>query len=95
MPPLAPDKRDDFKPTGKSFCVPADVASLEPLVKRRVAVCSLFANQNMAVRDIARILGVEFSEVVKTLIAEGLVLERRQNAQRSDAEQPPLFFHKP
>lgn len=95
MLPSVPDKRDDFKPTGKSYSLPADVSSLEPQVKRRVAICSLFANQNVPMRDIARILGVEFGEVVKTLIAEELIQERRQNPQRPITDQPPFFFNEP
>jgi len=92
MPPLVPDKRDEFQPTGKEFSIPSDLGGLDPVGKRQVAICSFFAHQNLAVRDISRILGVEYGMVVKTLIEEGLILERRMNKQRPTVENGLPFF---
>lgn len=88
MPPVFPPSQDDFKPTGKPYELPPEVESLDALSRQRVAICSLFSHQNVEVRDISRILGIEHSNTVKTLLEAGLIQERRKNLQRPQVEQP-------
>jgi hypothetical protein len=91
MPSLVPPQQDEFKPTGNSYELPPDLDSLDPLNRQRVAICSLFAHQNVPVRNIARIMGVEYGYTVKTLLEAGLVQERRKNLQRPQIEEPTHF----
>ncbi len=95
MPPPVPPSRDDFKPTGNPYELPPDLESLDAKSRQRVAICSLFFHQNVAVRDISRILGIEHSNAVKTLLEAGLIQERRKNLQRPQVEQLPYFQESP
>ncbi len=88
MPSPNPTSRDEFQRTDKTFQLPENLESLDAMTRRRVAICSLFVHQNVPVRHISRILGIEYGMVVKTLLDEGLVLERRRNIQRAHAEPP-------
>jgi hypothetical protein len=82
MQPSNPSNRDEFQKTGKLFQLPENIESLDPLTRRQVAICSLFAHQEIPVRHISKVMGIEYGQVVKTLLEEGLVKERRKGTQR-------------
>ena len=74
------------------FDPPSNTASFDPVTKRRVTICNLFANFKLAIPDIARVLDEPYGRVVTVLIEEGLVLERRSVPRSSPSSSPrPLF----
>jgi len=73
--------RDGFQLTSRIFTAPSDTARLDPVIKRRITICNLFANHRLPIRDIARILDEKYGTVVRALIESDLVCERRKNRQ--------------
>jgi hypothetical protein len=71
--------RDGFQITKRVFAYdsPQDTSHMDAVTKRNVTICNLFANHELTIKDIARVLDESYSHVVNTLILEGLILERR------------------
>ena len=86
-------EREGFQLTSKSFVVPTDTSRLDPALKRKATICNLFANHQLPIRDIMRILDEPYASVVGTLIEFGLVYERRQSRQEPvKTERRQTFF---
>jgi len=51
-----------------------------PLEKRKTEICKLFAN-HQSIRDIAKILDQDYQTVVRVLIGQGLISERREKSR--------------
>ena len=85
--------REGFKLTPKTFIVPADTSQLNPAAKRKATICNLFANHQLPIRDIMRILDEPCSSVVQTLIECGMIYERRKSRQEPiKVERRQNFF---
>ena len=63
------------------FEVPPDPAPSDPAKKRKITICSLFANQRHSIRSIANMLHEDYESVIKVLIAEKMILDRRKNSR--------------
>lgn len=86
-------ERDGFRMTQKVFAAPPDTTNLDPLTKRNMAICNLFAHHELPIRDIVRMLDEKYGNVVNVLIGEGLVYERRKNRQEPvKAERRQSYF---
>ena len=70
---------EGFEKTNKKFELPADLVNLDAATKRRMTICNLFANQNLSIREIEKLLDSSLHQVVPALIDQGLVKERRRN----------------
>ena len=70
---------EGFEKTNKKFELPDDLVGLDAATKRRVTICNLFANQNLSIREIEKLLDSSLHQVVPALIDQGLVKERRRN----------------
>ena len=68
---------EGFKRTGIPFGVPENVQELEPLLKRKVTICNLFANEHQSIGRIAHILDLEEDQVISALLETRLISERR------------------
>jgi hypothetical protein len=59
--------------------LPDDLVNLDAATKRRMTICNLFANQNLSIREIEKLLDSSLHQVVPALIDQGLIKERRKN----------------
>lgn len=74
-------ERDGFQLTNKVFTHPAGV--IDQATKRHVTICNLFANHELSISDITRVLDETHAQVVKVLIEQGYVQERRKRPRES------------
>lgn len=56
-----------------------DLYDLDPLTKRKVTICNLFANHDKTVLEISSLLETSRKLVIDTLIENQLLKDRRQN----------------
>ena len=70
---------EGFEKTNKKFELPDDLVGLDAATKRRITICNLFANQNLSILEIVKLLDSSLHQVVPALIDQGLVKERRRN----------------
>ncbi len=70
---------EGFEKTNKKFELPADLIQLDAATKRHMTICNLFANQNLSIREIVKLLDSSAHQVIPTLIEQGLIKERRRN----------------
>ena len=82
-------ERNGFRVTQKVFTNPSNAASLDPVTKRKVTICNLFANHRLPIADIVRVLDEEYKHVVTVLIEQGLVYDRR-GRPRGPAQAEPV-----
>ena len=69
---------EGFERTNKKFELPANLTELDSATKRKLTICNLFANQNLSIFEIVRVLDSSLHQVVPTLIENGLIKERRR-----------------
>ena len=69
--------RDGFHVREDEFTWPEDAWKLDPQTKRAVTICDLFVNHQYGISDIARALDEDHENVVRTLLQEGIIRERR------------------
>jgi hypothetical protein len=69
---------DGFRRTQKNLELPENVLQFEARLKRELTICNLFANQNLSISSIARVLDIGYGQVVNTLIDHGFIKERRR-----------------
>lgn len=72
-------ERNGFQITQKVFVRPANTTLLDPVTKRKITICNLFANHRLPIRDIVRLLDETYGHVVTVLVGQGLIGERRQH----------------
>lgn len=77
---------DGFERTSKKFELPASLAELDPISKRKMTICNLFANQNLSISAIVKVLDSSLHQVVPALIDNGLIKERRRNRRTGGPE---------
>lgn len=73
--------RDGFLLTHKVFVPTQDTSMLDPVSKRKVTICNLFAAHGMTMRDIARILDEDYVRIIHVILENGLVYDRRKKRQ--------------
>ena len=71
--------RDGFRAASRTFTVPTDTTHLERKLKRELTICNLFLNHQLSINDIVRVLDERHENVVCSLIAHGVVVDRRCN----------------
>jgi len=76
---------EGFEKTNKKFELPANLIELEPARKRQLTICNLFANQNLSIFEIVKVLDSSLHQVVPALIEHGLIKERRRNRSERGA----------
>ena len=86
--------RDGFQVAKKVFINPSNTTLLDPINKRKITICNLFANDGLPVRDIARVLDEKYGRVVAVLIEQGLIQERRKNPRAVKEERRRSLFRK-
>ena len=65
------------KRTRNLSCLPT--SRLDAATKRQLTICNLFANQNLSIGEIVKVLDSSSHQVVPALIEQGLIKERRRN----------------
>jgi len=86
-------ERDGFQIKQKTFFTPADTTLIDPVTKRKITICNLFANHQLPIRDIVGLLDEKYGRVVQVLIEKGLVHERRKDPEkRASNERRRSFF---
>jgi hypothetical protein len=70
---------EGFEKTQKKFELPANLAQLDPMTKRKATICNLFANQNLSIKEIVQVLDSRPQQVIPTLIEHQLIKERRRH----------------
>jgi hypothetical protein len=74
---------EGFEKTQKKFELPENLSQMDPHEKRQVTICNLFANQNLSIHEIVRVLDSSPHQVVPALIENGLIKERRRKKRGS------------
>ena len=72
-----PVNREGFRLTRERFTLPKDTSALDPKSKRAVTICNLFINHKLGIRDIVRVLDEDQERVIRTLLDQGIILDRR------------------
>jgi len=72
-------EREGFEVTNKVFTNPS--SALDPITKRQVTICNLFANHDLSISDIVRVLDETYGHVVSVLIKQGYIHERRKHSR--------------
>ena len=80
---------DGFKKTEKNFQLPENLIRFEARLKRDVTICNLFSNQQQSISSIARVLDMNYGQVVTTLIDHGFIKERRRTVKKPEMESSP------
>lgn len=76
---------EGFEKTDKKFELPADHSQSDSATKRQLTICNLFANQNLSIREIVKLLDSSLHQVVPALVENGLIKERRRNRNKGEA----------
>ncbi len=82
---------EGFGKTQKYFELPENISHLDPVTKRKVTICNLFANQNVPIKEIVQVLDSSLHQVIPTLIENRLIKERRRkrgNGVKSNTSNP-------
>jgi hypothetical protein len=79
---------EGFEKTNRKFELPADLAELDLARKRQLTICNLFANQNLSIFEIVKVLDSSLHQVIPALIEHGLIKERRRNRRARGATPP-------
>jgi hypothetical protein len=72
-------ERDGFQVTNKVFVCPS--GTFDEVRKREITICNLFASHELSIPDIVRVLDETYGQVVRVLIKQGYVHERRRHAR--------------
>jgi hypothetical protein len=80
---------DGFKKTEKNFQLPENLIRFEARLKRELTICNLFSNQHQSISSIARVLDMNYGQVVTTLIDHGFIKERRSTCKKLEMESSP------
>jgi hypothetical protein len=83
-----PLERNGFRVTTKVFTSPRNAESLDPVTKRKITICNLFANHRLSIADIVRVLDEDYKHVVRVLIERGLVYDRRGSSRGAAQAEP-------
>jgi hypothetical protein len=70
-------ERDGFQVTNKVFTHPSN--AVDQVTKRQITICNLFANHELSIPDIVRVLDETHAHVVSILIEQGYIQERRRH----------------
>ena len=70
-------EREGFQVTNKVFTSPS--YALDKVTKRQMTICNLFANHELSIPDIVRVLDETYGHVVSVLIKQGYIHERRKH----------------
>ena len=81
-------ERDGFQVTNKTFTHPSNGTS-DQTAKRQMTLCNLFANHQLPIPDIVRLLDETYDNVIAVLIQQGYVLERRKHPRQPVLELVP------
>ena len=87
-------ERDGFQITTKIFRNPLNATLLDTAAKRKVTISNLFANHRQSIGDIVRILDEKYDYVVKVLIEQGFISERRKNPREVKIERRGSLFRR-
>ena len=72
-------EREGFQVTNKVFTSPS--SALDKITKRQMTICNLFANHELSIPDIVRVLDETYGHVVSVLIKQGYIHERRKHSR--------------
>ena len=72
-------ERDGFVVTNKIFTHPSN--TVDQITKRQITICNLFANHELSIPDIVRVLDETPEQVVNVLIEQGYIHERRRHSR--------------
>src|SRR5881396_1520326 len=79
---------EGFERTPKKFDLPKNFTWLDSNLKRKLTICNLFANQNQSIRNIARVLEVDwvmwFQRLLRTASSKNAE-PRPKSSSRKDA----------
>jgi hypothetical protein len=85
-------EREGFQLTQKVFTPPENTSLLDPVAKRKVTICNLFANYRLPISDIPWVLDESYEKVVAALIEQELIRERRQSPRPSAPRSRVAFI---
>ncbi len=77
-----PQDLDGFHVLVEEFTLPEDAVNLDPQRKRAVTICNLFVNHHISISDVARVLDEDRRNVVRALLKQGIIRDRRVQQTR-------------
>ena len=86
-----PIVREGFRVLRDRYSTPADSAQLPADIKRQVAICHLFLNYKLPIREIAKTLDDTYKRAVNILIEQGIIQERRRLRREEQQQKLSLF----
>ena len=86
---------EGFEKTGQKLVLPENMQVMDPHLKRKLTISNLFVNQNLSIRQIARVLDASAKHVVLTLIEYNLIKERRRKNRLGAKVQSPQVSTQP
>ena len=75
--PVSGAIRDGFRVKRAGFDLPQDSMYLKAEAKRALTICNLFANHQLGISQIARVLDEDIGRIVQVLIRYGIIQDRR------------------
>ena len=82
-----PITREGFRLERDCFTLPKDTVTFDPKTKPAIAICNLFVNYELPLRDIVRLLDEDDEKVIVTLLEQGIIQDRRVNANATPERQ--------
>jgi hypothetical protein len=77
-----PQDQDGFHVLAEVFTLPEDSVNLDPQRKRSLTICNLFVNHQISISDVARVLDEDRRNVVRVLLKQGIIGDRRVRQTR-------------
>ena len=74
-----------FQVMSGHFTLPTDTTALDPSAKRAVTICNLFVNHQLSIASIKQLLDEDLERIVRALIDNGILQDRRQTSGRAPA----------
>jgi hypothetical protein len=76
---MKPIRRDGFLILQNAFLIAPNADELAPHLKTNNAICDLFVNQELSIKEIAKTVRQPSKRVIYALIKQGIVQERRSS----------------
>ncbi len=84
MEPNQGTVREGFRVVKARFTIPENIGQLDPQTKRKVTICNLFVNHQLAIADVVRVLDESYSRAISVLIEQGVIQDRRSVPRTAD-----------
>jgi hypothetical protein len=75
--------RDGFQVCEDVFPLPTGLSELDSATQQDLNICNLFVNEKFTISDIIRLADEDYKTVVRSLLKQKAIVDRRQKNTRS------------